>query len=124
MGSHKTLVCGDRKLESLSKNFTVIAWDAPSAGQSPDPPKTFLINDWADCLEWFLDSLKIRQAHILGLSWGGLLAHEFYQRHPERVISLILADTYPGWKGSLPSPIPEERLAACLRDASLNQTNL
>lgn len=35
------------------------------------------------------------------------------------VRSLVLADTYAGWKGSLPEPIPEERLAACLRDASL-----
>jgi pimeloyl-ACP methyl ester carboxylesterase len=33
--------------------------------------------------------------------------------------SLILADTYAGWKGSLPEPIPDERLATCLRDASL-----
>jgi pimeloyl-ACP methyl ester carboxylesterase len=32
---------------------------------------------------------------------------------------LILADTYAGWKGSLPEPVPEERLAACLKDASL-----
>jgi pimeloyl-ACP methyl ester carboxylesterase len=30
-----------------------------------------------------------------------------------------LADTYAGWKGSLPEPIPQERLAACLQDASL-----
>jgi pimeloyl-ACP methyl ester carboxylesterase len=32
---------------------------------------------------------------------------------------LVLADTYAGWKGSLPDPIPEERLTACLCDASL-----
>ena len=31
----------------------------------------------------------------------------------------MLADTYAGWKGSLPEPIPEERLAACLRDSEL-----
>jgi pimeloyl-ACP methyl ester carboxylesterase len=35
------------------------------------------------------------------------------------VWSLVLADTYAGWRGSLPEPIPEERLAACLRDALL-----
>jgi pimeloyl-ACP methyl ester carboxylesterase len=42
-----------------------------------------------------------------------------FRRHAARVRSLVLADTYAGWKGSLPEPIPEERLAACLRDASL-----
>lgn len=107
------------QLDSLSKNFTVIAWDAPGAGQSSDPPASFTIRDWADCLAGLLDSIGVKQAHILGLSWGGILAQEFYRRHPELVLSLILSDTYAGWKGSLPEPIPEERLAACLRDASL-----
>jgi pimeloyl-ACP methyl ester carboxylesterase len=107
------------QLESLADQFTVIAWDAPGAGQSSDPPETFLIGDWADCLAGLLDAAEIDRVHLLGLSWGGLLAQEFYRRHAPRVLSLVLADTYAGWKGSLPEPVPEERLAACLRDASL-----
>ena len=107
------------QLEGLSDQFTVIAWDAPGAGQTSDPPDTFAIGDWADCLGELLDAAGVQMAHIVGLSWGGLLAQEFYRRHPARVRSLVLADTYAGWKGSLPEPIPEERLAACLRDASL-----
>jgi len=73
----------------------------------------------SDCLAGFLDAARVQRAHILGLSWGGLLAQEFYRRHAARVRSLVLADTYAGWRGSLPEPIPKERLAACLRDASL-----
>lgn len=107
------------QLESLSRHFTLIAWDAPGAGQSSDPPETFGIGDWAHTLAEHLDVCGVQQAHILGLSWGGLLAQEFYRRHAERVLSLVLADTYAGWKGSLPEPIPQERLAACLQDASL-----
>jgi pimeloyl-ACP methyl ester carboxylesterase len=107
------------QLDRLSDAFTVIAWDAPGAGQSDDPPATFEIGDWADCLAAFLTTVGVQRAHILGLSWGGLLAQEFYRRHTPRVRSLVLADTYAGWKGSLPEPIPEDRLAACLRDASL-----
>lgn len=107
------------QLESLSDALTVIAWDAPGAGQSVDPPEPFEIGDWADCLAGLLDIAEIRQAHVLGLSWGGLVAQEFYWCHPTRVLTLILADTYAGWKGSLPEPIPEQRLAACLRDSTL-----
>ena len=107
------------QVESLADQFTVIAWDAPGAGQSPDPPEAFGIGNWADCFAGVLDAAEVQQAHILGLSWGGLLAQEFYRHHSGRVLSLVLADTYAGWKGSLPEPIPEERLAACLRDASL-----
>lgn len=107
------------QLESLSEHFTVIAWDAPGAGQSPDPPETFKIGDWAKCLAGLLDVAEVENAHILGLSWGGILAQEFYRRYPSRVRSLVLADTYAGWKGSLLETTCEERLAGCLRDASL-----
>ncbi|HYN44709.1 MAG TPA: alpha/beta fold hydrolase [Candidatus Limnocylindrales bacterium] len=107
------------QLESLSAQFTVIAWDAPGAGQSSDPPETFGLGDWADCLAGLLDVVGVQRAHILGLSWGGVIAQEFYRRHSARVLSLVLADTYAGWKGSLPEPVTAERLAACLRDASL-----
>jgi len=107
------------QLESPSKKFTVIAWDAPGAGQSSDPPQTFLISDWADCLSGFLDSVGVKEVHLVGLSWGGLLAQKFFQCYPERVLSLVLADTYAGWKGSLPASIAEERLLHCLQDASM-----
>src|SRR5579859_6707533 len=107
------------QLESLSDHFTLIAWDAPGAGQSPDPPETFGMSDLAHSLAGLLDACGVQQAHILGLSWGGLLAQEFARHYAERVLSLVLADTYAGWKGSLPEPIPQERLAACLQDAAL-----
>ena len=107
------------QLESLVTQFTVLAWDVPGAGQSSDPPRSFEIGDWADCLAGLLDSAGIQLAHIAGLSWGGLLAQEFYRKYAARVQTLVLADTYAGWKGSLPEPLPEERLAACLRDSQL-----
>lgn len=107
------------QLKGLSDQFTVIAWDAPGAGQSSDPPETFGFRDWAHSLAGLLDAIGVQRAHILGLSWGGILAQEFYRQYSERVLSLVLADTYAGWKGSLPEPIPQERLAACLQDASL-----
>jgi pimeloyl-ACP methyl ester carboxylesterase len=44
-------------------------------------------------------------AHVARLSWGGAVIQELYRRQPELVASLILADTYAGWRGSLP---PEE----------------
>lgn len=106
------------QLEVLPEHFTVIAWDAPGAGQSSDPPETFTIGDWAKCLAGLLDAAAIENAHILGLSWGGILSQEFYRRYPPRARSLVLADTYAGWKGSLPEGVCEERLASCLRDAA------
>lgn len=85
---------------------------------SSDPPESFTITDWAEILAAFLDHSGIERAHILGLSWGGMLAQEFYRLNPARVDRLILADTYAGWKGSLPEDVVETRRARCYRDAS------
>ena len=107
------------QLEGLSNDFTVLAWEAPGAGQSSDPPETFETGDWAECLAGLLDVVGVGSAHIVGLSWGGILAQEFYRWHPGRARSLVLADTYAGWRGSLGEAKSKERLAMCLRDSSL-----
>jgi len=112
------------QLESLSSHFRVIAWDAPGAGSSQDPPETFGTADWADCLASLLDVTGVGPTHLLGLSWGGILAQEFYRRHPRRVRSLVHADTYAGWRGSLSEAVSDERLAKCLRDSLLRANEL
>jgi len=111
--------CWRRQLEDLSDEFSVIAWDAPGAGASSVPPDRFTIIDWAEALASFLDTVGVEHAHVVGLSWGGVLAQEFYRLDPERVRTLILADTYAGWRGSLPEEACEARLARCLRESTL-----
>jgi len=111
--------CWRHQLAGLSDQFTVVAWDAPGAGSSSDPPDSFTITDWSRCLATFLDRLSIKRAHVLGLSWGGVLAQEFCRLHAARVARLILADTYAGWKGSLPAPVCDQRLARCEHDSCL-----
>jgi pimeloyl-ACP methyl ester carboxylesterase len=111
--------CWRQQLQMLADQFTVIAWDAPGAGLSSDPPDPFTISDWSHCLATFLNRIGIDQAHILGLSWGGLLAQEFYRLYPARILRLILADTNPGWKGSFPESVCQQRLARCERDSLL-----
>jgi pimeloyl-ACP methyl ester carboxylesterase len=104
-----------RQLAELSDEFTVVAWEEPGAGRSSDPPEDFTLADYADTLAEFIGALALAPAHVAGLSWGGVLAQELYRRHSECVASLILADTYAGWKGSL----PEDECAARLARAQL-----
>ena len=106
-------------MHGLSDRLRVVAWDAPGAGASFDPPDEFTITDWAHYLAGFLDAIDIERAHILGLSWGGMLAQELYRLYPARVAGLILCDTYAGWKGSLPAEAAK-RLARCVQDSSLS----
>ena len=90
------------QLAALADEFTVVAWDEPGAGRSSDVPADFGLADYADCLAALIDALDLGPAHVAGLSWGGTVAQELYRRHPELVATLILVDTYAGWKGSLP----------------------
>jgi len=108
-----------RQLDGLSDEFTVVAWDAPGCGHSPDPPEGFGASDYADRLAAFIDALGLGRPHVLGLSFGGVLALEFYRRHPTLPRTLILASAYAGWVGSLPAEVVEQRLQRALREADL-----
>ena len=88
--------CWRAQLAGLADDFKVVAWDAPGAGASPDPDEPFTITDWAHALADFLDAVGITRTHLLGLSWGGMLAQELFRLHPSRVDRLLLADTYAG----------------------------
>jgi len=111
--------CWRRQLADLSDRFRVVAWDAPGAGSSSDPPYPFTVTDWAQCLAQFLDTVGIERAQVLGLSWGGILAQEFYRLYPARVLALILSDTYAGWKGSLSESVRKKRLERCFLESLL-----
>ena len=91
------------QLTALADDFTVIAWDEPGAGRSSDTPADFTLADYADCLAALIEHVGLGHAHVAGLSWGGTVILELYRRHPKNVATLILADTYAGWKGSLPA---------------------
>jgi pimeloyl-ACP methyl ester carboxylesterase len=91
------------QLAALADEFTVVAWDEPGAGRSSDVPAGFELADYARCLAELIDALELGPAHVAGLSWGGTVVLELYRHHPELVATLILVDTYAGWKGSLPA---------------------
>ena len=111
--------CWHRQIEALSDEFTVVAWDAPGAGRSSDPPERFGMAGYADCLAGFIDRLGLGQTHVAGLSFGGALAVELSARHPAIPRSLVLASAYAGWAGSLPADVAEGRLQQALRLSEL-----
>jgi pimeloyl-ACP methyl ester carboxylesterase len=104
-----------RQMEDLADEFTLVAWDAPGAGQSSDPPEDIGMAGYADCLAAFVAALDIGPAHVAGLSFGGTLALELHRRHGHVTASLVLISAYAGWAGSLPPDVAEGRLARSLQ---------
>lgn len=107
------------QLDALSSAYTVVAWDAPGSGESSDVPESFRLPEYADCLAGVMSALRLERAVIVGLSFGGALAVEFFRRHRARVRGLFLAGAYAGWGGSLPPDAVQQRLRISLEASRL-----
>lgn len=102
------------QLDGLCDEFTVVAWDAPGAGCSSDPPEGFGLDGYARCLAGFLEALDLERPCVAGLSCGGALALALQRRRAATPSCLILASAYAGWAGSLPGGVARERLDQAL----------
>ncbi len=77
----------------LSQHCRVLLYDCRGQGQSDHPESPYSMELHAEDLSCLLDVLHIPAAHLLGISYGGEVIQAFALRYPERVLSLILADT-------------------------------
>ena len=89
-----------QQLDALAADYFTVAWDARGYGESDDYDGPLEFADFSHDLCRLLDHLGADQAHLCGLSMGGRIALDFYDRYPARVASLILADTFPGFGAS------------------------
>ncbi|KAL2489974.1 alpha/beta-hydrolase superfamily protein [Forsythia ovata] len=61
---------------------------------SVDIPHVWNLHEWIQAFEKFLDAIDVHHIHLYGTSLGGFLAQLFAQRHPRRVRSLVLSNTF------------------------------
>lgn len=78
--------------------YQVIRYDQRGTGMSTwvadwDRKNPYSIADMAGDAAAVLDVLKIREAHVIGLSMGGMIAQEIAINHPNKVQSLTLMMT-------------------------------
>jgi pimeloyl-ACP methyl ester carboxylesterase len=83
------------QLFGLSDRCRVIAPDLRGFGESPGAAP-WSMECFADDVAELMDRLSIDRAVLGGLSMGGYVAFEFLHRYPDKVHSLILADTRSG----------------------------
>jgi 3-oxoadipate enol-lactonase len=85
-----------RQLQALSKDYLAVAWDMRGYGNSEDFDGPFEVEDICNDLLSVINYYDVNQAHVVGLSMGGMIAQQFYLRHPGKVSSLVLANTNAG----------------------------
>jgi pimeloyl-ACP methyl ester carboxylesterase len=86
-----------------AEGMRALVWDAPGYGESADPDGPV---DLPARVVQVLDELDLDQVDLFGTSWGGVIATVVAARRPDRVRTLVLADST---RGSGTSP---ERAAA------------
>ena len=81
------------QIPTLEKHFKVIAFDNRDVGRSSEVTESYRMADMADDAAALMDALSLEQAHMVGISMGGMIAQEFALNHPNKVRKLVLLAT-------------------------------
>jgi poly(3-hydroxyalkanoate) depolymerase len=88
----------DPLVDQLDPDTTVVRFDVPGVGDSPNSPLPYSFPYLAAVLGQVLRTLGLggEGIDVLGLSWGGALAQQFAFQNPRRCRRLILVSTGVG----------------------------
>lgn len=95
------------QLRRFARTHRVVVLDARGVGESgvlgPVTGPRAVRARFADDLAALLDHLGIDRACVVGVSFGGVVAQAFAERHPGRVAGLVLVDTYGDTRPTTPA---------------------
>jgi proline-specific peptidase len=82
-------------LEQLGDERRVVLYDQLGSGDSskPSDPSLWTVELFLAELANVRDALGLDRVHLLGHSWGGMLAQEYALTQPDGLVSLILSST-------------------------------
>ncbi|WP_181232971.1 alpha/beta fold hydrolase, partial [Enhygromyxa salina] len=83
------------QIAPLARNHRVIVPDLLWFGGSWSKRRDFSVDYQLEVVTALLDQLGIAEASFVGISYGGIIAHELAALHPERVQKLVILDS-PG----------------------------
>ena len=107
-------------LPHLGNGVRAIAYDQRDSGLTINGEETYSITDLAHDLALFIEGLGLECAHVLGTSFGGMVAMQAALEHPERISSVILVATAPSTSvlgqraGEIAKMSPEDRREAMI----------
>jgi len=88
------------QIDALTKTHKLVIWDMRGHGRSGYPDDQAAYSEAATVADMaaLLDAVGADKAVIGGLSLGGYMSLAFNRVHPERVSSLLIVDTGPGYR--------------------------
>jgi proline iminopeptidase len=82
-----------RPLERLADERPVVFYDQLGCGRSDRPDVAWSLDLFTEELQQLRERLGLEEIHLLGTSWGGMLALEHALAQPGSVRSLVLSST-------------------------------
>lgn len=95
-GLARHLLHWGRLTELLEDDFRLLLFDNRGMGRSDVPRPPYTTRRMADDAVEVLQAAGFEQAHVFGMSLGGMIAQEVALRHPTRVERLVLGCTRAG----------------------------
>lgn len=108
-----SLAMWEPQAQALGGQFRILRYDTRGHGCSSVPPGAYTIGQLGEDMRALLDHVGVAQAHVCGLSMGGISAMWLALHYPERVRRLVLSNT-AAWIG--PASGWTERAAKVERD--------
>ncbi|MFT5509756.1 MAG: 3-oxoadipate enol-lactonase [Hyphomicrobiaceae bacterium] len=113
----------------LAETYEMLAYDQRGLGQTDKPPGPYTMAGYAADAAAVMDAYGWDRAHIVGYSFGGMVAQEIAIRSPERVNKLVLGATAAGGPGgssfglhTIQSLPPRERALRAMEVSDLSFT--
>lgn len=107
----------DPQFAELSERMRLIAWDAPGYGESADLAAPMSMDEYADAAAALIEErCGAVGAHVLGMSWGGVIATRLALRRPDLVRSLVLGSSTVGSGASVDGAAAMRARAAEMAD--------
>jgi proline iminopeptidase len=89
-------------LEELqSDEIAVVTYDQRGTGRSSKPSEGYDLIRYVEDLEAVREAAGSDKVHLLGHSWGGIVAMRYATVHPQRVKSIILMGSGPPYAGAV-----------------------
>jgi pimeloyl-ACP methyl ester carboxylesterase len=96
----------DDFLDALARNHTVYAPEFP--GTSPGEYDAIkVLDDWHDLVVYYselIDELGVKDATLVGHSFGGMIAAEIAAANPQSIAKLVLLSPLGLWRDDTPIP--------------------